>query len=129
MILHLVVAGAMAGLTWLVGWWGVVLAALILGFVLRDEGGRPWRVALGASEGWAILLLIDVVAGPFGRVAAILAGTMGIPAPALIVVTLLFPALLAWSAAVVGCEFGRAALSRRVLKRAPRTSSCGAETV
>jgi hypothetical protein len=107
MIIHLVIAGAVAGLTWLVGWWGVALAALILGYVFRDEGGRAWRVALGAIEGWAILLLIDVVGGPFGRVSATLAGTMSIPAPALLVATLLFPALLAWSAAVVAAEVGR----------------------
>jgi hypothetical protein len=32
---------------------------------------------------------------------------MSIPAPALLVATLLFPALLAWSAAVVAAEVGR----------------------
>lgn len=106
MIVHLAIAGAMAGLTWLVGWWGVALAALILGFVFREEGGRAWRVALGAIEGWAILLLIDAVTGPLGRVTAILAGTMSIPGPVLLLTTLLFAALLAWSAAVTTAELG-----------------------
>ena len=102
----------MAGLTWIVGWWGVALGALILGLVFRDEGGRAWRVALVAAEGWALLLVIDASVGPIGRVATTLAGTMSIPAPALLLATLLFPALLAWSAAATAAELGRALTSR-----------------
>jgi hypothetical protein len=111
-VFHLLVAGAMAGLTWLLGWWGVALAALILGFVFRNEGGRAWRVALGASEAWAILLVIDMLLGPLGRVANTLGGAMSIPSPALLLVTLLFPVLLAWSAAAVAAEVGSALSAR-----------------
>jgi hypothetical protein len=112
MILNLLVAGSMAGLTWLLGWWGVAVAALILGFVFRHEDGRAWWVALGASEGWAILLVIDMVAGPLGRVESTLGGAMRIPGPALLLLTLLFPALLGWSGAAVASEIGRR-VSRR----------------
>jgi hypothetical protein len=115
-VFHLLVAGSMAGLTWLLGWWGVAVAALILGFVFRNEGGRAWSVALGASEGWAILLIIDVLAGPLGRVATTVGGAMSIPAPALLLVTLLFPALIGWSGATV------AALSSRASERSERVS-------
>jgi hypothetical protein len=121
MIIHLVVAGAMAGLTWLLGWWGVPVAAVILGFVFHHDGGRAWRVSLGAMEGWAILLLVDVLDGPFARVSSVVGGAMSIPAPALILTTLLFAGLMAWSAAVVGAELGRAfaTLTGRTVHGAP----------
>lgn len=109
MIFHLLVALGVAGLTWLVGWWGVAIVALIVGFAYRSESGRPWRVALGASEGWAILLLIDTFGGRFGRVATTVAGSMSLPAAALLIVTLLFPALIGWSAATVAAALSQTA--------------------
>ena len=109
MIFHLLVALGVAGLTWLVGWWGVAIVALIVGFAYRSEGGRPWRVALGASEGWAILLLIDTFGGRFGQVAMTVAGSMSLPAAALLIVTLLFPALIGWSAATVAAALSQTA--------------------
>ena len=101
MMFQLLVAGSVASLTWIIGWWGVVIVALIIGFVYRSEGGRPWRVALGAGEGWALLLLIDMLGGRFSQVATTVAGSMSLPAAALLVVTLLFPALIGWSGATV----------------------------
>ena len=89
------------------------MAALILGFVFRNEGGRAWSVALGASEGWAILLVVDMLGGPLGRVATTLGGAMSIPSPALLLVTLLFPALIAWSAATMAAEVSGALTSLR----------------
>jgi hypothetical protein len=61
---------------------------------------RPGSVALAAALGWLVLLVFDVLAG-IARLGSLLAGIMGLPAPALFAVTLLFPALLAWSAASV----------------------------
>ena len=104
MIFHLVVALAMAGLTWTLGWWGVAVCAAILGWVYRAERGRAWRVAFAAAESWALLLVLDMFSGPLGTLATTLQGVMRIPAPALLLVTLLFPALLAWSAASVTSE-------------------------
>ena len=46
MMFQLLVAGGVASLTWIIGWWGVAIVALIIGFVYRSEGGRPWRVAV-----------------------------------------------------------------------------------
>ena len=104
MIFHLIAALAMAGLTWTLGWWGVVVPAAILGYVYRAESGRAWRVALAALEGWGLLLLLDAVSGPLGRVASTLQGVMSIPSPLLLLVTLLFPALTAWSTAAAVSE-------------------------
>jgi hypothetical protein len=56
---------------------------------------------------------VDSIGGRFATLAASLAGVMRVPAPALLLVTLLFAALLAWSAAVVGGEIGRLARAKR----------------
>jgi hypothetical protein len=107
MIFNLLVALGVAGLTWFVGWWGVAIVALVVGFAYRSEGGRPWRVALGASEGWAMLLLVDAFGGRFGQVTSTVAGSMNLPGAALLVVTLLFPGLIGWSAATVAAALSR----------------------
>jgi hypothetical protein len=101
MIFILFVATAMAALTWLIGWWGVLLAALIIGYVFRAEGGGGWRIALAAAIAWGALLLVDVFGGPFGVLSHRLGGVMKLPPIVLILVTLAFPALVAWSAATV----------------------------
>ena len=113
MIFVLVVSLAMLGLTWLLGWWGVLLAAAIVGFVFRDEGGGGWRVGASAALAWGVLLALDAVAGPFAMVATTLGGVMRVPGAALVLVTLAFPALLAWSAATVMAESRRLTKSRR----------------
>ncbi len=101
---HVLVAVCMAGLTWILGWWGVAVGALILGVVFRDEGGRAWSVALGAVEGWVILLVVDMLFGPLATVATTVGGAMSIPGPALLLVTLLYPALIGWSGAALAGE-------------------------
>ena len=98
-----------ATLTWLLGWWGVVLAALGAGVVLRHRQGAAWLVGLAAVVAWAVLLAVDAIGGRFSVLASSIAGVMRVPVPALLLVTLLFGALLAWSAAVVGIEIGRRA--------------------
>jgi hypothetical protein len=99
MIFIAFVAAAMAGLTWLVGWWGVLIAAAIIGFVFRAEGGGGWRIAVAAALAWSALMAIDALSGPVRVVGGKVAGVMGVPSAVLVLVTLLFPALLAWSAA------------------------------
>jgi hypothetical protein len=101
MIFIAFVAAAMAALTWLVGWWGVLVAALVIGFVFRAEGGGGWRIAVAAALAWAALLAIDAVSGPVGLLGQRLGGVLRVPAVVLVLVTLLFPALLAWSAATL----------------------------
>ena len=107
MIGLLATTSATAALTWLVGWWGVVIAALIAGAALCDRRGVAWLVALAAIMAWCALILANAVGGRFATLAASIAGVMRVPPALLIVVTLLFGALLAWSAAVLGSEIGR----------------------
>jgi hypothetical protein len=107
------VAAAMAVLTWVMGWWGIVLGAVVVGVAFREQGGGGWRVALAAALSWAALLVIDAVGGPFARLAHTLGGVMGVPAFALIAVTLLFAAGLAWSAATVAAVLAQMVDRRR----------------
>ena len=114
MIFILFVAAAMAALTWLIGWWGVLVAALVIGYVFRAEGGGGWRIAVAAALAWSMLLAFDAVSGPVGVLGQRLGGVLRVPAVVLVLVTLLFPALLAWSAAtVVGLSFGQRIASPR----------------
>ena len=105
-LMHLLIAVVMAAATWGLGWWGVAVVAVIEGFLYRADGGRAWQAALAATEGWLLLLVFDTLSGPMARVASTLSGAMAIPAPLLLLATLLFPALLAGSVAVVAAELG-----------------------
>lgn len=106
------VAVAIAALTWLLGWLGVLLAALIVGFVFHREGGGGWRIALAAALAWGALLVVDAVAGPFGALSAMLGGVLRLPGAVLVLLTLAFPAALAWSAATVVAEVRRMRATR-----------------
>lgn len=116
MIFVLFVAAAMAGLTWLVGWWGVLLAAAIIGVVFREEAGGGWRVAMAGAAAWAALLLLDAMRGSLGLLMHRLAGVTRAPAIVLVAVTLALPAALAWSAATVA-----ALTARRVTRSSDAT--------
>lgn len=100
---------AFAVTTFALGWWTVpVIAALWAYF----SGGshRAMFAGLAAGASWIMLLLLDAAKGPVGVMASRLGGVLGIPAIALYVITPLFAALLAWSAAAVVTRF-RAAIS------------------
>jgi hypothetical protein len=112
MVALLATALAVATLTWAFGWWGVVIAALVAGIVLQRHGAA-WLVALAAVVAWSTLLAADTLGGRFPSLATSIAGVLRVPVVALLVVTLLFGALLAWSAAVVGGEIGRLARAKR----------------
>ncbi|MFL5620084.1 MAG: hypothetical protein ACJ79A_17030 [Gemmatimonadaceae bacterium] len=107
MLALLATALAVATLTWVLGWWGVVIAALVAGVVLQRRRSAAWLVALAAVAAWGALVVVDTLGGRFSALATSIAGVLRVPAAALLVVTLLFGALLAWSAAVVGAEIGR----------------------
>ena len=100
MIVYLLLALIMSAATWILGWWGVVLVAGAAAYALRAHRAIAWKIALSAAIGWALLLIVDAAGGPLALTASTVGGVMKIPGSALMAVTLLFPALLAWSAAV-----------------------------
>ena len=98
----LVAAFALA--SWL-GWWAVPAVAALWG-MLRPGTWRPiLSAALAAALGWGLWLLLDAVRGhgALGRLGGRVASVMHAPFPALILGTLVFAGLLAWSAAALSC--------------------------
>ena len=93
-----IATAAIAFGTWVAGWWAVPVLALVAGFL----AWRPSSVSLAAALAWTILLVVDTTAGNMSAIATTLGNVMGLPAPAVVAATLLFPALLAWSAATLG---------------------------
>ena len=61
----LATALGVALLTWSLGWWGVVVAALVAGAVLWRRRGVAWLVALAAITAWGALILVNSVGGRF----------------------------------------------------------------
>lgn len=87
----------------LLGWWAIPATAALWG-ILRPIARRPALVAAAAAAlAWSVWLLVDGLSprGDFSGLASRLAGIFSLPAPALLVVTVLFAALLAGSAAYV----------------------------
>ncbi|HEX7977406.1 MAG TPA: hypothetical protein VF461_02290 [Gemmatimonadaceae bacterium] len=102
-----IVAAILIAATWVAGWWGVPLVAAVVGALLYARRGIAGLTALAAVIAWSVLILVDGASGRFGVLAGLVGGTLQLPAVALLAVTLLFAALLAWSAAVLGVEIGR----------------------
>lgn len=92
---------AFALATRVAGWWSVPIVAAAWGAMARGRAAAAREAALATAAGWALLLAWQATRGPLGALAARLAGVLGVPAPALVLVTLLWGALLAWSAGVV----------------------------
>lgn len=92
---------AFAVTTFGLGWWTVPVVAAFWGMFGAPTPRRALFGALCAAFGWACLLLVDATRGSVATVASQTAEVMSIPPAGLYAVTLLFPALLAWSAATV----------------------------
>jgi hypothetical protein len=105
------IAEAFSVATYALGWWAVPLVALLCGLTINPHGKPVVYATLGAAAGWLMLLLLDAARGPLGEVASRFGGVMGFPPAALVVTTLLFPALLAWSASSIG-----AAVRRKIVR-------------
>jgi hypothetical protein len=96
----ILLAEAFAVATYGVGWWIVPAIAAIWGLLSTDPA-RARFSALAAAVGWATLLLLDVTRGSVGVMGSQLGGVMKLPPAALYLLTLIFPALLAWCAATL----------------------------
>jgi hypothetical protein len=108
MIRRVIVLGiVMAALTWFIGWWGVLIVSLGWGLVAETHTNPARTAALAAVGAWSVLLLLTAMQGPVWTLAEMLSGIFGMPAVVLLVVTVLFPALLALSSAALVGELKR----------------------
>jgi hypothetical protein len=110
----LLLAAAFAIATVVLGWWSVPIVAAAGAVVRRGIPRTVWMAALAAALAWAALLAWLAARGPLGVLATQLAGVMTLPAVVLPLVTVIFPALLAWSAA----QLTSVAVARRSVPRA-----------
>jgi hypothetical protein len=90
---------AFAGATAAAGWWTVPVVAAVWVRVARRDWSPVRSCMAGAAIGWALLLGWDALQGPVAAVARRVGGAVGLPPWGFVLVTLLFPALLAGAAA------------------------------
>ena len=109
-LLPVVLWAAITALTTrLLGWWSVPLVAALMVLVAaadvrlaaRVRGSLASGAALSAALAWAGLIAWDALGPGFGAVRGILARLFSLPWPAVLLVTLALPAVLAWCAAAV----------------------------
>src|SRR4029079_210024 len=96
----ILLAEAFAVATFALGWWTVPLIAAVYSLISNNPR-RARTAAICALAGWATLLALDTVKGPVASMASRLGGVMGVPSIVLVILTLVFPAALAWSAAAL----------------------------
>ena len=104
MIDIIVLGAAFAAGTLYVGWWSVPAIALAWGWLVGPTRRPATRAAAGVALAWMGFLAHDAMRGPAGRLARTLGALMHLPAVVVVVVTVLFAVILAWSAALVGSE-------------------------
>ncbi len=82
--------------------WGVIPAlAAIWGFTAREEEHPAMVAAAGAGLGWLLLLVWVATQGPMGEVARRAGGVMSVPGAVMVILTLLYPMVVAWAAAAL----------------------------
>ena len=114
-VLLLAVAFALG--TAVFGWWAVPVLAAAWGVIAHDRRGAPVAAAAGGFAAWLGLLLWTAATGPARELADKLGALLGAPGAGLVALTLLFPALAAWSAAYVGAAIARVVAARAVAGR------------
>lgn len=100
LVKYVLLAEGFAVTTFAFGWWSVPIVAALWG-LLSTERDAARTAAVCAAAGWATLLLLDVARGPVGTMGAQLGEVMRVPSVVLYLLTLIFPAALAWSAATI----------------------------
>jgi len=95
----LVLLAAIALGTAAFGWLAVPVVAAVWGLVAPITKGTWWRAAIAGSGAWAILLLFTATQGPVGELASKVGAVFALPGFAFVLLTLVFPAAMAASAA------------------------------
>lgn len=103
MIGIIVLVAALAAGTWFGAWWTVPIIAFAWGLlVARSRARAAGTAALAAVSAWALLLALDASGGRLGALGSLFGHIAGLPSGVFYALTLVFPALLAWSAAALG---------------------------
>ena len=97
----LLLSEAFAVMTFGAGWWAVPVVAALWGMFGSPVATRGRFAAACAAFGWGSLLMLHATRGSVSAVASQVGEVMGVPPAALYGLTILFPALLAWSAATL----------------------------
>lgn len=92
---------AMALGTWAFGWGAVVIVSGAWAWIRRADGAITLLSAVAGVAAWAVLLGLQAMQGPVGRVADVVGAAMQVGAGPLVLLTLAFPALLAGATAGV----------------------------
>ena len=87
--------------TWILGWWSVPLFAAVAGVLARHSPRQAIAAGVAAAVAWGSLLAWSGMTGSVWSFSRVVGGAVGVSGPLLILLTLLFPAALAWSAAAV----------------------------
>ena len=104
--LVLALAAGIAMLTMLVAWWMVPVAGAAWTLWRRGQPAAALEAGIAAAVAWGALLLVVAVRGPVAQVATQVGGVVGVPGAVLVLLTLLFPFALAWSAARLAMALG-----------------------
>lgn len=95
-----VALGTIVG-TMLLGWWSVAVVGLASALASRPGRTAVIEAGGGAALGWAAILAGSSLSGPVWAVAQRVGPVFGVPALGFVIIALVFPALLAGSAALV----------------------------
>lgn len=98
-----ILAVATAGL----GWWTIPMIAAVWG-AIQPGGAARWMAGLAAALSWGTLLAVSAARGPIWELSERVGGVLGLPGFALVLLTLIFPTLLAVSGAELGAVLRRA---------------------
>ncbi len=90
---------AMIATGWLLAWWTVPVVAAAWALTHPSARWVPLAAGVAGTLSWAVLLLLASTPGDVQRVADVAGAAMGIGAAPLLLLTLLYPALLAVAAA------------------------------
>lgn len=93
--------------TWVLGWGAVPLFAAVAGVMARHVRHQGIAAGVAAAVAWAALLAWSSSAGSVWSFSRVAGGAMGLSGVALILVTLIFPAALAWLATAVAQTLAR----------------------
>ena len=83
------------------GWWTIPIIGAVRGGLPGSSGWRSLEAGAGAGLAWAALLTWTAFQGPAGELSAKVGAVLGLPAPGLLGITVLFAVLLAGSAAML----------------------------